>query len=832
MRRTVRPLARRCVLSLCSLPVLVLMSHSGAIAATVLHNSSLSVSVNGKDGSYEIRAKTLKSPVLQARVGAEVDHHWLRSSDYPRHDVSEGDFKDALGGGRQATITFSGLASQPDIVCVLQLYNELPYGTVQVKVVNHTSKSVFVQSIRDVDALGEPRINLGGPESSDRVLFEAFSEDPAIKIGGLDQAPDGVYFGVRDGLVYNLQSKQSLLLAALTADKFMTTLHMKVRKPGMGSSQIDSLTMDSTGTTEAAVERDKIPSGQQIQLSLPVEPGAELISERVMFAAGSDYHHQLEAYGEAVRRLHHARVSSKPPIGWWSWTAFYGGITEGEVLTNANWLARHLKALGYDYCHIDEGYQYARGEYATTNATQFPSGMRSVGYKINHLGLTFGIWTGPFEVSERSWVYEHHKDWLVRDARGEPITIGYVREGIDRLFVLDTTNPGAQQYLRMTYRTLTREWGVRYIKLDFMDSAAVEGYHYRPHTTALEAQRIGLQVIREAVGDNVLLDKDGSEMLTPVGLVDDGRISVDTGHSFQGSLDAATNIAVRYYMNRNFYISDPDAFSVSTEVEPEQSWHNAKIPLSLDEAKVQIVLAAVAGGMYEIGDDLPTLGADPDRLKLVENRDLLRMVELRRAAIPVDLMTFPVEDQMPSVYFLREDAHQSMLAVFNWTEGPRSHRLDLSSLGLPEGHSFEGYNVLEDNARVNIDGGKLEIGDQPPHSVRLVKIVDSSVPAAAPSVSAAAPSTAQTGEEISLEATNDQTGVPALSYHWDFGDGTMDDGPRVKHTYTQAASYTVTLTADGVDGIPASKTLSITVHGAMPTAFHLDKNRRYESPDN
>jgi len=50
--------------------------------------------------------------------------------------------------------------------------------------------------------------------------------------------------------------------------------------------------------------------------------------------------------------------------------------------------------------------------------------------------------------------------------------------------------------------------GVRYIKLDFMDNTAIEAYYHRPNTTALEAQRIGLEIIRQAV--KMLLDKDAA----------------------------------------------------------------------------------------------------------------------------------------------------------------------------------------------------------------------------------------------------------------------------------------------------------------------------------
>ncbi len=799
----------------------------GASAAASLHNSQLTVTVNPQNGSYAIAATGLQAPVLEAGVGAEINHRWVRSNDYPHHQAVQSTFHDALGSGQQATITYSGLSSAPDLVCILRLYNHLPYGTVEVKVANHTAKSVSVEAIRDVDATGTPRINLGRTEGADRFMFESFTEDPTIPIGGLDQAPDGAYVGFRDGLIYNLHSKQSLLLAALTENRFVTTLHLKVQKPPMGASSIGAFTVDSTGTGEAVLLRDDIPPAQRVQLSLPVAPGKELSSEIVMFAAGADYHAQLEAYGAAVRRLHHARVSSKPPMGWWSWTAFYGGMNEGEVLTNARWLARHLKKLGFNFCHLDEGYDYARGEYMTANATQFPDGMRNIGYKITHMGLHLAVWTAPFEVSNRAWVYQHHKDWLVHDAKGQPIRIGYVHGHVDPLYVLDTTHPGAQAYLRETYRVLTREWGVRYIKLDFMDSSAIEGYFYRPHTTALEAERIGLKIIRDAVGDGVLLDKDGSAMLAPVGLVDEGRIAPDTGHSFAASRDADPNIAARFYMNRTFYISDPDAFSVSTEVEPEQTWHNQKKPITFNEAEVQIVIAAVAGGMYDIGDDLPTLASTPNRLALVENKNLLDMVRLRRAATPLDLMTFPTQDLMPSEYFLKEDARQSMLAVFNWTEVPRSHTLTLNGLGLSAGGHFEAYDALRADAPVALENGSIRIAQQPPHSVRLIKIIDTSIPAAAPSVTLKAPASAGTGDDIKLQAVVAADSAPALSYHWDFGDGTTASGRVVSHSFTRAADYNVKLTVEGVDGLAAEKGTTVAVHGAQKTAFHLLENRRY-----
>jgi hypothetical protein len=599
-------------------------------------------------------------------------------------------------------------------------------------------------------------------------------------------------------------------------------------------TKIASYTVESTGTTEVQKEFDlkDSPADDQVELSLPVKPGEDMGSERLMFEAGPNYHEQLLAYGDAVRRLHHARVSCETPIGWWSWTVYYGAINEGEILTNGDWQAEHLKSLGYKYFQIDEGYQYARGEYTTPNATQFPDGMRFVGHHLTGEGLTFGVWTAPFEVTSRAWVYEHHKDWLVHNAKGDPIPIGDVwNQKTDVLYALDTTHPGAQEYLRQTYKTLVRQWGVRFIKLDFMDTTAIEGYRYRPNTTTLEAQRIGLQIIRDTVGEDVVLDKDGSPMLNPVGLVDTGRISADTGHSFERTKNAASGIAARFYMQRNFFVNDPDAFNVTATHLMERA--NERSSISLGAAEASIALSAVSGGMYEIGDDMPVLGSEKDRLALVENRELLNMAKVGRTSTPLDLMTYEPEDGQPSIFFLRYDQREAILTVFNWTNTVRSHTLRLADLGLPAEHKFAATDVLHQNETVTIGGGAVGLENQPPQSVRVIKLIDTSVPAAAPTVTAQVPAAANTGETITLSAVStpaEAGGVPAAAYHWDFSDGTSADSPKASHAYTSAGEFTIRLTVDGVDGVPAQKNFSVKVTGNLRAHSNLTDNRRFVEP--
>ncbi|MGB6250350.1 MAG: PKD domain-containing protein [Terriglobales bacterium] len=790
---------------------------------------ALQIIVDPTDGTYTIAMPGSKSHALRAGVGVEVDGRWLHASNYPRHSVEHSPAQGYLGDATDWQVTYSGLSGQPDLSYHLRAYSTEPFGDIQVSVRNTTGKAIHVESIRSVDATEGSIIDLGGPLLDNRVLSDSFSEDrPAITIRNFADAEKHMHRAVGSQLIYNRQSHESLFLGALTSDRFLTILRLHLAGSSGNALRPTAYEVDSTGTTEMAKENslEHSPVEDQVPLSLPVAPGAELSSERVLFSLGTDYHRQLETYGSLIRQVHHARTSAPPLMGWWSWTAYYFGLNDAAALTNAQWEAEHLKSFGYNIFHIDEGYDYARGDYATPNATLFPQGLAALEYKVRGLGLVPAIWTAPFEVSERSWVLEKHPDWLVKNAKGQPIHAGTVEDNKDPLFVLDTTNPDAQEYLRKTYSTLVNEWGVHYIKMDFMDDSGIEGYYYRPDTTALEAQRIGLKIIRDTVGDDVYLDKDGSVMLNPVGYVDYGRISQDTGHTFIASKDAAAGIAARYYMNRNFFVADPDAFTVSTQTITDQPPHDSDKPMTLDDARVSIALAAVSGGMFEIGDNLPSLSNAPERLALIQNQDLIQMIRLGKASVPIDLMNFAPEDEQPSIFFLREDDRQSILTVFNWTDKEKDRSIELTTAGLPATGQYTVTDVL-DNRDISAPVAGALVFHQPPHSVRVLRIVDAHIPGVAPSVTTDHPAAGNAGVTLTFAARSG-SGNAVLSYHWDFGDGVTLEGSEVHHAYTEPGEYDVHLTATGLSGLSSGNHFQLRISGHMPTTFDPQNIKRYQ----
>jgi PKD repeat protein len=139
-------------------------------------------------------------------------------------------------------------------------------------------------------------------------------------------------------------------------------------------------------------------------------------------------------------------------------------------------------------------------------------------------------------------------------------------------------------------------------------------------------------------------------------------------------------------------------------------------------------------------------------------------------------------------------------------------------------------DVMNQSAPVALSAGAVEIGNQPAESVRVIKIVDNSTPAAAPTVAAAVPSDAKSGESLGVSAQTDPSGVPAIGYLWDFGDGITADSAAASHTYTSAGTFTIHLTVQGTDGPPSVQTFSVKVSGNLRAFPKLLDNHRFQDP--
>jgi PKD repeat protein len=101
----------------------------------------------------------------------------------------------------------------------------------------------------------------------------------------------------------------------------------------------------------------------------------------------------------------------------------------------------------------------------------------------------------------------------------------------------------------------------------------------------------------------------------------------------------------------------------------------------------------------------------------------------------------------------------------------------------------------------------------------MLKIVDTSIAVSAPVVKVQASENIGTGKTTTFSAGPSENGVAALSYRWDFGDGTGAKGTSVTHAYTHSGDFTVRLTAEGIEGVPLEKSFKVQVTGTIDTIF-------------
>ena len=207
-------------------------------------------------------------------------------------------------------------------------------------------------------------------------------------------------------------------------------------------------------------------------------------------------------YAEAVGREQHARHSAKTLSGWCSWYYYFTKPSQAAIEENLAALQKSQESVPLDVVQIDDGYQTAVGDWTSLNE-RFPDGMAHLAERIRTAGYRPGLWLAPFTVAANSQLAHEHSDWLVRAPSGKPVFAG--KNWGSELYGLDTSHPGAQEWLRALFSIVTREWGFDYLKLDFLASGAVRGRRYDPRVTRARALRDGLALIRETVGDDAFI---------------------------------------------------------------------------------------------------------------------------------------------------------------------------------------------------------------------------------------------------------------------------------------------------------------------------------------
>lgn len=261
----------------------------------------------------------------------------------------------------------------------------------------------------------------------------------------------------------------------------------------------------------------------------------------------------------------------RAPTIWCSWYQYFTDVTEADIVENIEAIER--LDLPIDVIQLDDGYQSAHGDWLTLT-DRFES-LAEIADRIAATGRRAGIWMAPFLAFPDSELAQRHPDWLI-GGPDDPVHAGH--NWNRDLFALDTTNPGAMEWITEAVATL-HSWGYDFFKMDFVYAAALGGKRHED-ASPIAAYRSGMQQLREAMGDSYFLGC-GAPILPSVGLVDAMRISPDTepqylprdGDMSQPSVKAAmTTGRARAFTHGRFWVNDPDCLIARPEAERREEW--------------------------------------------------------------------------------------------------------------------------------------------------------------------------------------------------------------------------------------------------------------------
>jgi len=316
--------------------------------------------------------------------------------------------------------------------------------------------------------------------------------------------------------------------------------------------------------------------------------------EDLMVEVGDSRPQLLRSLGDRIGKTVGRLRFKRPPTGWCSWQCFGPGVTSNDVKANVGAIADKLPEL--KYVQIDDGYQAKTGDWLETG-TSFGGGVRQVLDQIRASGLEPAIWVAPFVATEDSKLFKDHPDWFVQDDQGEPLRSDRVTfGGWHKLpwYVLDGTNPGAQEYLEHVFHTMRTEWGCTYFKMDAITWGAIKGGHFHdPTATRVEAFHRGMDAIRRGAGDGFLLGCN-HPMWPSIGYVDAQRSGMDIDRSWDSFSSTARENLSRAWQNGKLWWNDPDTLLLT-----------GNLPANEFEFHASVILAT--GGLVLSGDDVPKL---------------------------------------------------------------------------------------------------------------------------------------------------------------------------------------------------------------------------------
>ncbi len=598
------------------------------------------------NGTYDMSwngTKRLSRIYSSVQLGSRV----LKSIDYPSHVVSLTNFSNALGNGKEVTITHAG-PDMPDMIQHIYLYDGgKQYYLTQVEL---SGSNLSTNNMAPVEMQYNGGINIGAVADG-RMLYVPFDNDAFTNYASKNAYTNILSYEV--SAVYDNTSRNGLILGSVTHDTWKTGVAVSAWNNSFNSLKV-------YGGVTSNETRDSLPHGSI--------SGGNVASPLVLVGYYSDWRTGLEDYGNANAGITPKLAFDKGvPFAWNTWAAFQKNFTPADVISCSDFIKNNLQNNNFVnddtvYINYDAGWE------------DFPEA--DVIASANHIranGQTPGGYMAPFSFFPSgsntldSYVPGTNNAYTFRDIALKDVN-GNLLPLIDGGYALDPTHPGTKQQIDY-YFDKFNTFGWKFAKLDFVNMGACEGVHYDSGVkTGIQAYNQGMAYIDSKVDTDTFFLSLSIAPVFPSQYAHSRRMACDTWGNIGASSYGARAVNYGWWINGRLYsFNDPDHIVLvdgnSTEA----------------EAKTRVNLSAIAGTLFLDSDNLKNAKAQSRAVNYLTNANINALAKLNMAFRPVEGNT----GEVPANVYVLEDNGTYYLAVFNFSSSSSSTvNVDLARAGL------------------------------------------------------------------------------------------------------------------------------------------------------
>ena len=480
----------------------------------------------------------------------------------------------------------------------------------------------------------------------DRALFVPFDNDKNVTYNAMSINSSSTGYEV--GAFYDNVSRNGLVVGSVTHDTWKSGVYWQ----GSGNTLTQ---MNVFGGANSSTTHDTQPHG--------FVTGSTISSPTMFVGYGLDWRKTMNDFAdENLKFAPKLTWTNGVPFGWNSWGVIQESINYTDATNASGFIFGNLQGTNFN----DNGVVYINLDSYWDNLNGPPSQVPSFVNYCHANGQKVGLYLAPYAwfgaasnaptttvVQGYSYTYDQI---ILKTTNGTYETDG---SGI----ALDPTHPGTQ--LRVSYYINEfTNWGIDYLKIDFLTHAALEGVHYNTNiVTGIQAYNVGLQYIYNLIGGKVFI----SESIAPLFPYQYGhsrRIACDAEASkIANTAYTLNSVTYGWWLDRLYCFNDPDIMVFDGP--------------TTNENQSRLISGAITG-LFLNGDSFLDPTSDADAINCLTNAAINAVARYGQTFLATEQNT----GTSAANVFTQQYGTTPYVAVFNYGSSSLSTNVNLARAGI------------------------------------------------------------------------------------------------------------------------------------------------------